>query len=420
MTEDHVTNLVKNDNGLTLYAYYLFEKSGPSGFSEISNKLRSMGRLLIEYRKKDDDLTTQSLDLIDPGNWEKVIASVKCLVSHKGDEKVGVPSLLLTIGRSLEALACTKRAIGIKSKDKTMVSDARDFLELHSQYWKIYAKHALSTLQSKKDKTPELLPLTADLKTLRCFLIKELGLCLEEAATCEKNGNLFKNWNWLVNLAVARLICFNARRGGEVSKLTLEDWNRSDQWKRNEDIQNLDDEVERKLATRMKLVYVKGKRKHGVPILFTEEMQNSVEVLIRFRKKAGVCEKNEFVFARSSRNALTAMRGWDALHRVSMKAGLEKPELITSTKIRKYMATVFQLLDMTDAELSWVTDHLSHTADVHKKWYRQEASTVELTKITQLLVARDEGKSFKNKKLNEVLGMFDFCTFYHIFIDDFI
>ena len=68
------------------------------------------------------------------------------------------------------------------------------------------------------------------------------------------------------------------------------------------------------------------------------------------------------------------------------------------------MATVFQVLNMNEAELTWVTNHLGHTADVHKRWYRQEESTVELTKIAQLLVARDEGKNFKNKKINEVLG----------------
>ena len=57
------------------------------------------------------------------------------------------------------------------------------------------------------------------------------------------------------------------------------------------------------------------------------------------------------------------------------------------------MATVLQLLDMTDAKLSWVTDHLGHTGDVHKLWYRQEESTVELTKVAKILIAKDCGKS---------------------------
>ena len=56
------------------------------------------------------------------------------------------------------------------------------------------------------------------------------------------------------------------------------------------------------------------------------------------------------------------------------KADLEKPEPVTSTKIRKNVATVLQHLDMNHAEFEWVTEYLVHTEDVHCTWYRQEAS----------------------------------------------
>ena len=32
------------------------------------------------------------------------------------------------------------------------------------------------------------------------------------------------------------------------------------------------------------------------------------------------------------------------------------------------MATVLQLVDMNAEELEWVTEHLGHTADVHRTW----------------------------------------------------
>ena len=57
----------------------------------------------------------------------------------------------------------------------------------------------------------------------------------------------------------------------------------------------------------------------------------------------------------------------DVVNEVSRKANLEKLELITSTRIRKHMATVLQLLDMTEAELNWVTDHLRHTHQTSTK-----------------------------------------------------
>ena len=66
------------------------------------------------------------------------------------------------------------------------------------------------------------------------------------------------------------------------------------------------------------------------------------------------------------------------------------------------MATVLQLLDMNAAELEWVTEHLGHTTDVHIIQYRQEASTLELTKVAKLMVAKNKGISFKNKAMRSI------------------
>ena len=57
----------------------------------------------------------------------------------------------------------------------------------------------------------------------------------------------------------------------------------------------------------------------------------------------------------------------------SPRSKLKKPNLVTSTKMHKQMATVSQLLDMNNTKLEWVTVHLEHTPNVQKTWYRQEA-----------------------------------------------
>ena len=131
-----------------------------------------------------------------------------------------------------------------------------------------------------------------------------------------------------------------------------------------------------------------------------------IGLLLEARQDIGVSEVNKFLFARMTRGSSNSVRGWDAIHDVCQHAKLQKPERITSTKIRKEMATVLQLLDMNDAELSWVTDHLGHSASVHKKWYRQEESTVELTKVARILIAKDNAKDFKNKKVDSLMGAF--------------
>ena len=404
MVADEITGLIDTDEGLLLYGFTMFEKGGSATYNEISNKLRNIARLVLVFRNVAMEQEATSFSLIDPGNWDNLIKAMKQLVNHEGNDNVGVPSLLLRVGRSLESIAQAKRAVGIKTKNHGMIEDSRLFLELHQQYWSIYSSHALSTIASKKDKTPELLPLTSDMQLLRSFLLEQIEPLLRK---CDDGSCLSLDcWKMLQKLIVVRIITFNARRGGEPTKIKLEDWNRCNQWKRTEDIDNIKDPLEKLLAKRLKVLYVKGKRKRRVPILFTKEVQEAIELLLSAREKVGVSVHNEYLFPRPTRDSKGHVRGWDVIHEISTKARLQKPELVTSTKIRKHIATVLQLLDMNDAELSWITDHLGHSADVHKKWYRQEESTIELTKVAKILIAKDRGVSFHNKKMNDVLGTY--------------
>ena len=239
---DEVTNLVRTDEGLLLYAYTLYEKGGSKAFQEISSKLRSFARLLIEFRNITPFKDASAFSLIDPANWDDVIKAAKVLVGHKGDEDVTTPTLLLAVGRSLEAIACTKRAWGIRLKDQEIVEDARSFLELHTEYWHIYAKHAHSTINAKKDKTPEALPLTADIQDLRKYLLREIKIIVEAD---HSDGIMLQEWSFLQKLIVVRIITFNARRGGEATKVFISDWLRCDQWKRQEDIDAIEDPLEK-------------------------------------------------------------------------------------------------------------------------------------------------------------------------------
>ena len=114
---------------------------------------------------------------------------------------------------------------------------------------------------------------------------------------------------------------------------------------------------------------------------------------------------NIYLFPYATRSSKNHIRGSEVVHDIALKAKLEKPNLITSTRIRKHMATVLQLLDMNNAELEWVTEHLGHTLDVHKTWYRQQASTVEMTKVAKLLTGKDNNINVKKKKMRAITGI---------------
>lgn len=62
-----------------------------------------------------------------------------------------------------------------------------------------------------------------------------------------------------------------------------------------------------------------------------------------------------------------------------------------------------QLLDLTNSELTWLTNHMGHTKNVHMSWYRKEDATIELTKVAKALSAIDGGEDIKNKKIDTLI-----------------
>ena len=69
-----------------------------------------------------------------------------------------------------------------------------------------------------------------------------------------------------------------------------------------------------------------------------------MELLIAKRPES-IPEDNKFIFARATKGSLGHLRGWDSVsdNVREIEASLKKPKEITSTKLRKYIATVSQV-----------------------------------------------------------------------------
>ena len=72
--------------------------------------------------------------------------------------------------------------------------------------------------------------------------------------------------------------------------------------------------------------------------------------------------------------------------------------------MRKYAATVAQLVDMDENEMGWLARHMGHDIQVHKEFYRMQESTIELAVVGNLLLAIDEGRAhkFKGRHLRDI------------------
>ena len=92
-----------------------------------------------------------------------------------------------------------------------------------------------------------------------------------------------------------------------------------------------------------------------MPIILTPDVINAITVLIESRDSVGVAKNNRYIFAAPTRNSTNHLRGNDCmLSAVKRVEGLQHPDAIQSIKLRKYVATVSQILNLESNEMDWL------------------------------------------------------------------
>ncbi|XP_037392094.1 uncharacterized protein LOC119262817 [Pygocentrus nattereri] len=108
------------------------------------------------------------------------------------------------------------------------------------------------------------------------------------------------------------------------------------------------------------------------------------------------------MFARPE--AMTHFRGSDCIRGFAKACGARCPESLTSTRLRKHAATLSTVLNMTDTEMDQLANFLGHDIRIHREFYRLPEKTLQLAKISKVLMALEQGRlaEFHGKNLDEI------------------
>lgn len=90
------------------------------------------------------------------------------------------------------------------------------------------------------------------------------------------------------------------------------------------------------------MVQLEGKRDRSVPLILTDEVKAALDVLLSTRSPCGVHKSNPYFFASQSETVF--IDTWQVLQKVAVEAGCVQKSKITATRMRKYAATVFQVI----------------------------------------------------------------------------
>nr|XP_055059767.1 uncharacterized protein LOC129443291 isoform X2 [Misgurnus anguillicaudatus] len=400
MKNDDVSSVVRNDFLILQLSQCLYNKhrSDPAKSECIGQQAREMGRLLLNMRRKFSIFNFE--EAVRPSNFLKVIEAIKEVAGgYYEDSHSGKTSRLATkLGHSLINIADIILCRAIATEDDALRKAAERFKRLCSNEWEQHicrAPHAVSS-KSKFNK-PSTTSFIRDVQLLHQYLERRSADAFENL----KNLQSSQTYAELAKVTLARVVIFNSDRAGDVSKMTLECFKK----RLHEDIALSGlSTFEQKMSKRFSRVEITGKKGRKVSALLNPELVNAIELIVDKRHACEVDEDNPFVFGRPISSSFSVFKGQDCLGIFASQCGAQNPKYLGSPQLRKQVATISVILNLRDNELYQLANILGLDIQVHREFFWLPDATVELAKLSKLLLAMKEGTfaTFQGKSLEEI------------------
>ena len=400
MAYDTVTQVVKSDALILSLGERMFSKNGENvrQWSEIRNKMRELARLLVAAREIDGDIVSLK-DLISPVKFDTVLEAVKKMTGFDvSTRRFSVPSTALKLRYSLVTVTSILQAQALRQQDNDLKTRAEEFQKLIMMEWSTHvSSNAVKTLKQKKWNQPQTPPQAKDVTMLQAHLKKQ-----EELHKNDLIHHPTKTaWGELAQVTLTQLILFNLRHAGEVSRMEVKTYMQRNKGSMQDEILASMSKVERASCKTLTRVEIRGKRGRKVPVLFPNNIKMSVDLLIKNREAVGISPSNPYIFARLNNGSCENIRGTDTLRRYAKECGAGHPENLSSTKLRKHIATVSQILNLPPDQQEQLAGFMGHDIEVHKSFYRLPEETLQTAKVSKLLLAGPG--EFKGKSLEDII-----------------
>lgn len=349
MQADKISLVAKKDSLICAFgSRYLSTHREQHHALVCSRKMRELAKILIEAKKLNSTVVNL-YELLHPQYFDTVVQSAKIIAKYNPEtDMYESPTFGMNISRSLKD-CCDIAVLHVcKRKYKyhdvsaaTAEADLTMFKKLLETTW----KHEISSragqdLNTKTWNKITIIPLATDLKLLRSYLIQK---GVEAENKLKKNTKDAKSFILLMETVFCRLLLLNRKRVGELQRMKLTTYLLADE-KDDQSYEEFSDAVtasERVLLKSFKRVVTRGKRGRGVPVLFSKDIQEHMKLLLEARSNF-INPSNLFLFG--NMNSDSPITGYKIIQKHAKLSGAKNPEALTSTKLRKHLATLTQVL----------------------------------------------------------------------------
>lgn len=117
-------------------------------------------------------------------------------------------------------------------------------------------------------------------------------------------------------------------------------------------------------------------------------MYKNEELILQYRKKAGVSSTNPYVFDILNIDLCKQayLKACDLMRKFSIECGADKPETLRGTTLRKHVATLGVNLNLSDTEISVdFANFMGHEEKIHREHYRMPVVHREILRMSRLL-----------------------------------
>jgi len=409
--DDEIADVVKRDFYILKLGEYMLNKyknfrSNQTMFCV--SRMRVCGNLMLHLQKKGLATCSPGIhseiggikSVICPEMFNELKEAAKDIARQDptNPDRI-IVNVSIKVGQAIKKVAEAIKMHCMRSRDNVMHSQklidrAERLTTLMQTDWLHIGSMRKKYDQENSSKRDEVLPLTSDVKNLVDGIKHEL----EETIASIAYHRTKKNVQKLQRVLLMRLVVFNMRRIGEVSRMRVCDFESSKKAREiregNEEFNSLT-ELEKAVSKTMLLVRFRGKVGRHVACLAPPDAVEGLEILSqeKYRKTAGIIPENELIFA--TPGSMNHIQGVTCFKQFAQKY-CEEPDRVRGTKMRKYIATSCQIIDLGPEGKDTLCDHLGHELNVHNAFYRKHSDLVELTKVAQVLCLAEAGKLSEN------------------------
>ncbi|KAL6421398.1 hypothetical protein ACFW04_011791 [Cataglyphis niger] len=132
---------------------------------------------------------------------------------------------------------------------------------------------------------------------------------------------------------------------------------------------------------------IRGKLNRTISVLLDSELQTCVELILRYRKKAGISLSNPYVFGSLNKNSrkYAYLKAYDMIRKFSIECGTNQPKTLRGTTLRKHVVTLRVNLNLMDTEIMDLANFIGHENKIHREYYRMPVVHREILQMSKII-----------------------------------